>query len=132
MFAQTLPDGRRFFAALGLGFAAALLAPVALVLVGLTIVGLPAAILGLALFLASLYVAGIRVAALIGTALLPPADASLRAFGLALLAGLAVLAVGTHLPFVGGVVRVVVVLVGLGLLVRHAQEAWRRRPAAHA
>ncbi|MDX1650448.1 MAG: zf-HC2 domain-containing protein, partial [Myxococcota bacterium] len=91
LFAGRLETGRAFFAALGLGFASLMVVPVALLLVGLTVVGIPLALAGLAVFVAALYLAGIQVAVLVGRALVRPEGADLRGFGLALLAGLAVL-----------------------------------------
>jgi hypothetical protein len=129
LFGGRVETGRDFFVALGLGFAALVVVPAALALVGLTVVGIPLALLGLAVFVAALYVAGIQVAVLIGRALVRPGSADLRGFGLALLAGLVVVGVAMRLPFVGGPLRILVLLVGLGLL---AQRAWlwlRARPA---
>lgn len=127
LFGGALGSGEAFFGALGRGFAVVLLAPLLLALLALTLVGLPAALLGFALYLAVLYVAGIRVAALVGTALTKRAGPGLRDFGIALLAGLAVVTVAMNLPFLGVLVRIVVVLVGVGLLFAQAREAWRRR-----
>ena len=81
----------------------------------LTIVGLPLAILGLFAYVTALYVADIAVAALIGRSLLRP-EANLGSFGRALLAGLAILAVGHVIPFLGGAVGWVSLFLGLGLV----------------
>jgi len=131
LFGGSVDTGRAFFLALGVGFVALLVVPVGLVLVGLTVVGLPLALMGLAVALAALYLAGIQVAAVVGRALVGGGD-DVRSFGLALLAGLAVLVVATRLPFVGGPLRVLVVLVGLGLLAERAWRAFRRRSPATA
>lgn len=125
LFRGRLETGREFFAALGLGFASAVVAPIALVLVALTVVGLPLALLGLGVLLAAAYLAGIQVAALVGRALVRPGREDLQGFGLALLAGLALLTVATRLPLVGDPLRVLVLLVGFGLLVQRAW-AWLR------
>ena len=104
--------------------------PLVLVLVALTLVGIPVAMLGICLYAAGVYLAGIRIAALIGASLTTPEAGSLRDFGMALLLGLVVLAVGMNLPFLGILVRIAVVFVGLGLLVREASAAWHGRRAA--
>lgn len=118
-----------FFGALGWGFVLAIAAPLVLVIAALTLVGIPLAVLGLFAFLSALYLAGIVVAALVGRTLVRGGEAAegLRGFSLALLAGLVVLVIGMHLPLVGGPLRVVVVLTGLGLLFRKARDVWEQR-----
>lgn len=129
-FSGSIESARECFGCLGLGFAVALLTPLVLVLVALTLVGIPVAMLGICLYAAGVYLAGIRIAALIGASLTTPEAGSLRDFGMALLIGLVVLAVGMNLPFLGILVRIAVVFVGLGLLVREASAAWQGRRAA--
>jgi cytoskeletal protein CcmA (bactofilin family) len=131
LFEQRLETPGAFLRSLGTGFVAAVAAPVALVLLALTIVGLPLALMGLAAFAAALYVSGIVVAALVGRAIVRGGEGGLGAFGLALLAGLAPLVLASHAPFLGPLVRGIVVLTGLGLLVERTRRAWRasRRPA---
>ena len=107
---------------LGLGALALVGAPVLLGLLGVTLVGLPLAVFGAFAYLAALYAAGILVAARVGAALLEPETDSRRAFGLVLLVGLLVLAVGTSLPFFGPVVRLLAVLGGLGILAQLTRD----------
>jgi hypothetical protein len=95
---------------------------VLLALLGLTLVGLPLALLGAFAYVSALYAAGILVAARLGAALLEPETEGARAFGLALLLGLMVLAVGASLPFFGPVVRLLVALGGLGMLAQQLRE----------
>ncbi|MEE9606863.1 MAG: zf-HC2 domain-containing protein [Myxococcota bacterium] len=127
LFDGRLGTGGEFFRSLGIGFLAAVAAPIAVVVSACTLVGIPLALMGAAVFLTALYVAGIAVAALIGKSLLWRGGEVRAPFGLVLLAGLAVLMVGVSLPFVGPPLRVVAVLAGLGLLVERAQSAWRAR-----
>jgi cytoskeletal protein CcmA (bactofilin family) len=117
-----LRSARSLFGTLGLGFAALIATPLALLLLALTLVGIPIAALGFAAWLTSLYLAEIVVAAAIGRRLLPPADASIFAFGKALLAGLAPLAVAQHIPFVGVPIWVLAALVGFGSLAAKARD----------
>jgi hypothetical protein len=123
-FEGALPTGRAFFAALGWGFAALLLAPFGLALLALTLVGIPAALIGAGLYLLALYLAWIRMAALVGFALTRPA-LDLRGFGIALAVGLLVLGVAAVVPVLGFVVRAVVVMAGLGLVLQRARALWR-------
>jgi anti-sigma factor RsiW/cytoskeletal protein CcmA (bactofilin family) len=120
-----------FFRTLGLGFLALVAAPVALVLVGLTIVGIPLAAIGTATYLISLYVGVLLVAFLVGSTLFHPGE-NLTGFGVALLAGLCLLVVVAHLPIVGGLFRLLIAMLGAGLVLERGRSFWnaRRRPAA--
>ncbi len=115
---------------LGLGLLVLVGAPVLLVLLGVTLVGLPVAVLGLFAWVTALYAAGVLVAGRLGAALLDPEPGSQRAFGLALLVGLLVLAVGASLPFFGPLVRAVAALGGLGILAQAARERFEGRAVA--
>jgi len=125
LFGGRLATGRDFFVALGLGFAVLVLAPIALVLLALTVVGIPAALIGLVAWAIALYLGAIVVAALIGRSLVRPRGDGTREFGMALLVGLAVVAVLRSLPFVGSAAGWVVALVGVGLLAAQAHAAWQ-------
>jgi len=130
-FAGRIETGRAFFASLGLGAAFAVLFPFGLVLLALTIVGIPAALIGLAAWAVSLYLGAVVAAALIGRSLVRPRGDSMREFGMALAAGLAVVVLLRNLPFVGAPAGWVIALVGVGVLLAQAHAAWRRtrRPA---
>jgi cytoskeletal protein CcmA (bactofilin family)/predicted anti-sigma-YlaC factor YlaD len=132
IFAGRLETGRAFFRSLGVGFLVVVAGPIAIAAVALTLVGIPVAVMGLGLYLSALYVAGILVAALIGVALTHPRGEGWTSFGLALLVGLVILVLAMHTPVLGGVVRAVAVLTGVGLLADRARIAWSalRRAAA--
>ena len=87
---------------------------------------------GLGLYVSALYVGGIVVAALIGAAVAHPQGEGWTSFGLALLVGLVILVLAMHTPLLGGVVRAVAILTGVGLLADRARIAWSalRRAAA--
>jgi hypothetical protein len=101
-----------------------LVAPIALLIAGLTLIGLPIALIGGALYLTALYLSGVVVAALIGVSLVRPRSEGLRDFGVALLVGGLILTVAMQIPVLGAILRLVVVLVGLGLLTDRARSAW--------
>jgi hypothetical protein len=124
-FSGRIETGREFFRSLGLGFAFAVLGPLALALIALTIVGIPAALMGLAAWAVCLYLGGIVVAALIGRALVRPRGDGPREFGMALGVGLLAVVLLENLPFVGGPAGWVIALLGVGLLVAHAHGMWR-------
>jgi cytoskeletal protein CcmA (bactofilin family) len=119
-----------FFRSMGVGFLALIATPIVLLLTAVTLVGLPIALMGFAVYLAALYVSTILVGALIGSALVGPDHSDARRFGLALLAGLAVVIVLCHLPFVGWPVHIVVLLAGLGVLIERTRNAWNERQPA--
>jgi len=125
LFSGRISSGNDFFRSLGVGFVVLVVAPIALVITGLTLVGLPIALIGGGLYLSALYLAGIVVAALIGVSMVHPKSEGLRDFGVALLVGVLILTVATHIPFVGAILRLVVILLGLGLLTDRARSAWR-------
>jgi cytoskeletal protein CcmA (bactofilin family) len=129
LFGERLEGSGELFRALGLGFLALVATPVAVLAVALTVVGLPIAVLALFGYLTALYTSDILVGSLVGRALLPPPDASLGAFSRSLLAGLAVVFVAEYLPFLGVAVIVLVLLLGLGLLVRASLRIAHSRAA---
>jgi cytoskeletal protein CcmA (bactofilin family) len=109
-----------FLRSMGWGLATLVVTPFVLIGVGFTIVGIPLAVLGLFTWVTAIYVADIAVGALIGRALLQP-DASVASFARALLVGLGVIVVGHLLPFLGGAVGWVSLLLGMGLLADRAR-----------
>jgi hypothetical protein len=131
-FAGRIETGRDFVTSLGLGFAFAVLCPLALLLLALTVVGIPLALIGLAAWAIGLYLGAVVVAALIGRSLVRSQGEGLREFGVALAVGLVVVVLLRNLPFVGGAAGGVIALVGLGLLVGQLQSLWRRSRQAAA
>lgn len=127
LFAYRLSDAAALAMPLGIGFLVFAATPVAIVLLGLTVVGLPLALLALAAWLAGLYLSGILVGAFVGWSLLarqgpaPP-------FPLALLLGLVIVGVASSVPYLGGLVRLFAILLGLGIGAVQASRAWRSAP----
>lgn len=124
VFGARLATAGAFFRSLGLGFAAVVLPPLALALLALTLIGIPLALMGLFGWLIALYASFVVVSFLVGRSLVPPRDASWTAFGLALLAGLVVVVIVTHLPYLGGTLRVLTILTGIGLLAERMRGGW--------
>ncbi|MCP4200576.1 MAG: hypothetical protein GY769_01415 [bacterium] len=106
----------------GAGLLALIATPVALVLAAITLVGLPVALVGGALFLMALYLAKILVADWLGRSVLSSNGSRPRVF-VALLTGLAILAVAGAIPWIGGLIKFAVLLLGLGMLTHRAWEA---------
>ena len=126
LFPARLPGSVALLRAAGLGFVALVVVPAAALLLMLTLIGLPAGLLILGLWLAGLYLAQILVATLVGRGFLQKADAPPASMAPVLLVGLVFVAVSVNLPYVGGLVRFVVLVLGLGLAVIGAHRGARR------
>ncbi|MGI9590630.1 MAG: zf-HC2 domain-containing protein [Myxococcota bacterium] len=114
-----------FLRTLGVGFIVLVAMPAALLVMAVTLVGIPLALIGLGLYLASLYVGSIVVAGLVGMTVVHPRSEGWGAFGLALLAGLALTIVAANTPFVGILIKILVVLLGLGLITERSRTGLR-------
>ncbi|HET9358916.1 MAG TPA: zf-HC2 domain-containing protein [Vicinamibacterales bacterium] len=120
--AITLGTGGAALTALGIGAVAACATPVLAIVVGITIVGLPIAVFAVLLWIVLLYLAKIVIALLVGRALV---GASARGIATALLAGLVLVIVAVNLPYVGGLVSLLLTVTGLGVLVVEASRWYR-------
>jgi hypothetical protein len=126
LFPARVPRGGALLRAAGLGFAALVVVPAAALLLMVTLIGLPAGLLVLGLWLAALYLAQILVATVVGRGLLQKADAPPAPIAPVLLVGLVFVVVAVNLPYVGGLLRFAVLVLGLGLAVIAAHRAARR------
>ena len=88
--------------------------PVAMVVIAITLVGFPLSLMVLALYLAAIYLAKIWVGAFLGRTLLKPSGATKSDWLLGLLVGLLILTLLGFIPYLGGLVRLGVVCLGLG------------------
>lgn len=116
--------GGRPVPSVGLGLAALVGIPLALVLVGLTVLGLPLMLIGGALFAAALYVARAVLALWIGERLLGRGPARARRVA-AFLVGGALLALAGLVPWVGWLVTLAATVAGLGAAVELLTRRWR-------
>lgn len=126
LFPPRLPGSAPLLRAAGLGFVALVVVPAAAVLLMLTLIGLPAGLLVLGLWLTGLYLAQIMVATVVGRGLLQKAGAPPASIAPVLLVGLACVVVAVNLPYVGGLLRFLVLVLGLGLAVIGAHRGVRR------
>jgi hypothetical protein len=101
---------------LGLGFGVLVGVPLAVIIVAITLVGLPLALISFAAYLAAVYLAKIWVGAFLGRMLLKTAGTTKHDWLLGLLLGLFILTVVGFIPYLGGLVRLGVVCLGLGSL----------------
>jgi cytoskeletal protein CcmA (bactofilin family) len=127
LFEHALPAAADFFRELGLGFVTLVVTPVAIAIACVTVVGIPIGLMALFAFVTGLFLSGIVVAALLGQAVLGRRDESAPRFGVALLLGLVIVTVAVNLPFIGGLLRLVVLMTGTGMLVAHVRDSWRLR-----
>jgi hypothetical protein len=117
-------NGRSLLTSGGIGFLAAVATPVAVLIAAITLIGIPIALVMLALWLLGLYLAKIIVAKFIGCAILGRKDETMPSTALALLLGLVVAIVAINLPFIGGVLNFLLMLVGLGALAMTIYKMW--------
>jgi hypothetical protein len=99
---------------LGLGIGVLAAVPVAIVVAAVTLVGIPVSLMLLAAYLAAIYLAKIWVGAFLGRILLKPAGATKRDWLLGLLVGLLVLTIVGFIPYLGGLIRLLIICLGLG------------------
>lgn len=125
LFGGQLESSGDFFRCMGIGLVTILAVPAALALVFLTLAGIPVAVFGWWSYVTALYCSGIVIAALIGTSILQPRSDETSAFGLPLLLGIFLVTLGMSLPFVGGPIRAIVILTGLGLLLGRVRAMWK-------
>ena len=125
LFRGVLATSSDFVRCLGFGFVALIATPILLLLCAITVVGIPIAILGSFVYLTVLFVSMIVVAALVGSAILGADSDSAQSFGAALLLGLVVVVAVMNIPFVGGLLRLLIGLAGMGLVISTLLEMWR-------
>ena len=130
LFRTRLETGGAVVRTMGLGFLALVVTPVAALVAGITVIGLPLALLGVLILAAGIYLAKILVGVFVGRALRRSFGAQPAQFALDLLVGLVVLAVATHIPYVGWVVSSLVVMLGLGIAVSNVRRSWQRPRSA--
>ncbi len=109
-----LAGARAMLVSSGVGFLILIAMPVAALVLAITLVGLPVGLVTAAVWGLGVYVSKIVVAHFLGTALLRSGQADLGSMALALLAGLVLVLIAVSLPYVGGIVNLLLVILGLG------------------
>jgi hypothetical protein len=99
--------------------------PVAMIVIAITLIGLPISLMLLAVYLAGIYLAKIWVGAYLGRILLKPSGASKGDWVLGLFVGLLILTLIGFIPYLGGLVRLGVVCLGLGAFAAQLYRASR-------
>jgi cytoskeletal protein CcmA (bactofilin family) len=132
MLAGAFDGGASLWRRIGVGFLLLIVPPVAIIIVAITLVGIPLALIALVLWLIILYLAKIFVAALLGRALLGPIRPGVGGFSVPLFIGLLLVFIAVNAPFVGGLVRLGVVVLGLGMAFEWLRRSWPRGVAPAA
>jgi Putative zinc-finger len=110
---------------LGLGVGVLAGIPVVIIVAGVTLVGLPIALMLFAVYLAAIYLAKLWVGAFLGRILLKLSGPTKGDWMLGLLVGLLILTVVGFIPYLGGLVRLGVLCLGLGAFAGQLYRASR-------
>jgi len=108
---------------LGVGILAGV--PVAMVVVALTLIGIPISLMVFAVYLAAIYLAKVWVGAFLGRILLKSSGVTKGDWLLGLLVGLLILTIIGFIPYLGGMVHLGVVCLGLGAFAGQLYRASR-------
>jgi hypothetical protein len=96
-----------------------------MIVIAITLVGLPISLMLLGVYLAGIYLGKIWVGAYLGRILLKSSGASKGDWMLGLLVGLLILTIIGFIPYLGGLVRLGVVCLGLGAFAAQLYRASR-------
>jgi hypothetical protein len=132
MLTGAMSNGGSLWRRIGIGFLLLIAPPVAIIIVAITLVGIPLALIALVLWLITIYLAKIFVAALLGRALLGPIRPGVGGFAVPLFIGLLIVFIAVNVPYVGGLVRFGVLVLGLGLAFEWLRRSWPRGAAPAA
>ena len=109
-----LDDLRSILMSGGVGFLVLIAMPVAAVLLCVTIIGLPAGLVMAAVWALGIYMSKIVVAHFLGNALLRSKLQDTGSMALPLLVGLVLVLIAVSLPYVGWIINLLLVIIGLG------------------
>ena len=99
----------------GVGFLFMISVPIAALLIAITLVGIPLSFISVVVWLVCLYLAKIVVGVVIGRMVLSQSDS----FVWTLLVGLIIVTVAINLPFIGGIINLMLTIIGLGLVAQY-------------
>jgi hypothetical protein len=114
----------------GIGFLLVCATPIAAFIVAITLIGFPVAFVGFVVWLLGLYLAKIVVANFIGRTLLSSQGDRMSAVALGLIVGLVLIFIAINLPFIGGLIHFVLVLVGFGALAMKVYGSFQAEPGS--
>src|SRR5262249_15235394 len=115
----SLATSRELLLSAGVGFLALLAVPAAAIVAAITLIGLPLGLIALGAWIFAAYLAKIVVAGLVGRSLLEKSGDTRPAAALVLLGGLVPIFIAINLPYIGGLLNVFLIVLGLGMLIVH-------------
>jgi hypothetical protein len=121
-----LSNGRGLLTSGGIGFLALVAPPVAVIILAITLLGLPIAFTTLLFYLLALYLSKIVVGRYIGKVLLGTDKDTMASTALELLLGISIVIVAVNLPFIGGILNILLIIIGLGALLISAYQTYRK------
>ena len=127
----SLDTGQALLTAVGLGFLGLVVPPIAAVIISITLIGLPLGLIMLTAWIVAGYLAKIVLALFLGRSLLASREVPVPALALTLLTGLVPIYVAINLPYVGGLISFLLILLGLGGLMKtiYDMPRWRHQAA---
>jgi len=129
LFGSRLDTGGALLISAGVGFLALVAAPIAAVVCFITLVGIPLGVLLLGLWLAGLWVAKVFVGAALGRGLMRQRPGEPPHFAVPFIVGLLMIFVAINIPYVGGWLSFLTILVGFGLAVLGVRNGMRKTVA---
>ncbi len=109
----------------GVGLLALISVPIAALIIAITLIGIPIALILVGVWMLGLYLTQIVVGSAIGRMLMPENDSVPQT----LIVGLLLVTVVVNLPFIGGIIGFVLMILGLGLLVQYLFRITTSQPA---
>jgi len=114
----------------GVGFLLVFAAPIAAFIIAITLIGLPVAFVVFVTWFVGLYLAKIVLANFIGRTLLSGSGERMSSVALGLLVGLVITFIAINLPYIGGMLHFVLVLVGFGALAMNVYGSFQAVPGS--
>lgn len=108
------------------GFILLVVVPIAATIIALTIIGFPLALILLAMYFISIYISYIFVGLAAGRFIFRRIGKPAASMYLDLLVGLVVVWILISIPFIGGLIKLLVILLGLGALASYRYHQMRR------
>ena len=125
-----LTDMRGILTSGGIGFLAMIVPPIAVVILIVTLIGIPVALTTLLLWLLTLCFAQIVVARSLGGILLKNGRDSMGHTAVSLLLGLIFIVIVTNIPYIGGILSLLLTIIGMGALLIAAYRMFKDKNPA--
>ena len=114
----------------GVGFLGLVAMPFAALILMITLVGIPVALISFVAWVVGMYLAKIIVANFIGRTLIARNGDRFSTSALGLIVGLVLVFVAINLPYIGGLIHFILVLIGFGGLILSVYRSFKTQPAA--